>query len=140
MSGDFLKPSFFESTKDRVIRGLRTFFESRRADSHAMYYRDALLASKDNGIEDSLAMAIAADFETIKEHHAQILRNNEVVMDCLFSGNVSAKEAKNFFWQTSASIGEAQQLSSPAVISMSNRVTPGKKRPQIHRNNDVFNI
>jgi hypothetical protein len=105
-----------------------------------MYYRDALLASKDNGIEDSLAMAIAADFESIKEHHAQILRNNEVVMDCLFSGNVSAKEAKNFFWQTSASIGEAQQLSSPAVISMSNRVTPGKKRPQIHRNNDVFNI
>jgi hypothetical protein len=105
-----------------------------------MYYRDALLASKDNGIEDSLAMAIAADFETIKEHHAQILRNNEVVMDCLFSGNVSAKDSKNFFWQASASIQEAQQVSSSAHISMSKRITPGKKRPRIHWNNSVFNI
>jgi secreted Zn-dependent insulinase-like peptidase len=132
LSGDFLKPSFFESTKDRVIRGLRTFFESRRADSHAMYYRDALLASKDNGIEDSLAMAVAADFESIKEHHAQILRNNEVVIDCLFSGNVSAKEAKNFFSQTSTRIQEVQQAPSPTDIPMSKRVIPGKKRPRIH--------
>lgn len=102
LSGKFLEAAFFESTKDRVIRGLRTYFESRRADSHAVYYRDALLAYRDNGIDESLQIAETAEFEMVKKHFEHVIGNNEVFLECLFTGNVSSSEARNFYSKASS--------------------------------------
>ena len=125
LSGDFLEESYFDSTKDRLVRGLRTYFESRRADSHAVYYRDALLASKDEGIEESLALAELVDFKDAKDHHAYLLKNSETVLDCLFSGNVSADDAKAFYSKAKKQLDEAQH-SAENTAKSSNRFLPGR--------------
>ena len=126
MSGDFLQQSYFISTKDRVIRSLRTFFESRRADSHAVYYRDALLSSRDNGIEESLAIAQSIDFQKATDHYKRIVQNHDVFIECLFSGNVSTKEAKNFFYEARAKIEEAQAGSEFGMDEIVTRPPPGE--------------
>jgi len=60
-------------------------------------YRDALLTSRDDGIEASLACAEAVDFDILKQHHNSLHTNHEISMECLFSGNVSSTEAETFF-------------------------------------------
>lgn len=97
LSGCWLKQQYFESCRDRLVRGLRTYFESRRADSHATYYRDALMASKDDGINESLEIALAIGFDEVSTHHQSILKETLPSVDCLFAGNVSAKDASRFF-------------------------------------------
>lgn len=80
-----------------MIRSLHTYFESRRADSHAVYYRDALLASKDRGVEESLTLAKKAVLEDLERHLATLLGNKEIQIECLLSGNVSSKDARAFY-------------------------------------------
>ena len=127
MSGKFLQQPFFESTKDRVIRGLNTYFESRRADSHAVYYRDALLASSDNGIEDSLQIAKAAEFETVKEHYNNVILNKERFLECLFTGNVSSSEAETLYGKASSILQKTAKTekSTDDGIGSSNLIFPG---------------
>lgn len=107
-SGEFLQDEkFFLSSKDRLIRGLRTYFESRRADSHARYYRNALLCLEDQGVDESLEIALASTFEDMIEHHQTILRDQERSVQCLFSGNVSSAEATEFFSNAKSKIQSA---------------------------------
>jgi hypothetical protein len=110
-----------------VIRGLKTYFESRRADSHAVYYRDSLLASRDNGIDESLQIAQGAELERVKTHFEQVIGNKEVLLECLFTGNVSSTEAKDFYSKLSIILQgtNAQQQASPA-IDPSKLILPGK--------------
>ena len=96
LAGDFMKEKFFESCRDRATRSLRTFFKSRRADSHALFYRDALLSSKDQGLDESLKIVLLATFEDVINHHQRVLKD-DLSVSCLFSGNVSSKEAIHFF-------------------------------------------
>ena len=107
LSGEFCSESYFHSTKDRIVRGLKTFFESRRADAHANYYRDFLLASKDSSVEESLAATMQTTPESTKEHHKKILANTEVSVECLFTGNVSEKEARDFFFKATDGLSVA---------------------------------
>mmetsp|Transcript_39917 Transcript_39917/g.120179 ORF Transcript_39917/g.120179 Transcript_39917/m.120179 type:complete len:1210 (-) Transcript_39917:47-3676(-) len=92
----FMKESHFSAVKDRTLRSLKSYFQSRRADSHAMYYRDLFMSSKGEGIEKSIAAAEAATLDSIIEHHTTILQNS-MGFECLFSGNVSELEARSFF-------------------------------------------
>jgi insulysin len=111
LSGEFLKDEkFYLSTKDRAIRGLRTYFESRRADSHAMYYRDALLSSKDQGVNENLDIVLASTFEDVVNHHRTIFEDKDRSVQCLFSGNVSATEALEFFSSAKSSIQTAYDM------------------------------
>ena len=112
LSGEFIDSSYFESTKDRVIRALKTYFESRRADSHSMYYRDALLASQDGEIEESLNLAKKAKLEDVRNHFETLLSNKEIGLECLFSGNVSETDAATFYNAVSSSIKQATELAS----------------------------
>lgn len=112
LSGDFLEAAFFEASRDRVVRGLRTYFESRRADSHAMYYRDSLLASKDNGVDESLQLALGTKFADVVKHHHLIIEDSRITVDCLFSGNVSAEEATKFFSSAKSKIERARDTPS----------------------------
>jgi len=93
----FFKQSYFASVKDRLMRNFRTYFQSRRADAHAMYYRDMLLSSRDEGLDVSLGVTEITTLESLKEHHKVILENDESEIECLFTGNVSKEQAQEFF-------------------------------------------
>lgn len=119
-----MKESYFVSTKDRVIRGLRSYFTSRRADSNALYYRDALLASKDKSIEESLGIAEKVDLQSLQDHHSCLLKNDEIYLDCLVTGNVSSKTAKNVFSNIDAAISTEKAAGPESRDAMS--YVPGK--------------
>jgi hypothetical protein len=134
LSGDFLRPRYLDSTKDRVIRSLRTYFEARRADSHAVYYRDALMASKDKGIDESLSLAQQVELGGLKNHFQTILSNSEVSFECLFSGNVSAKDAQDFYQCATTDVLKSRKAQSSGAVErhvipsgmLERRVTPGE--------------
>lgn len=126
--GSFLKESYVASTKDRLVRSFRTYFQSRRADSHAMYYRDMLCSSEDDGIDLSLEVTEKMTLESLEKHRRQILRNDETEVECLFSGNVSEAQAKDFFSKASNILHEASiesKNASPSRVN-SNAWVPGK--------------
>jgi insulysin len=115
VSGDFIQDQFFLSCKDRMLRGLRTYFESRRADSISLYYRDFLLSSEDFGFEEAIAYVENATLQSVKKHHGLIVSNSEARVDCLYSGNVSKEAALSFFMASSdllvAAAGLREKLS-----------------------------
>lgn len=109
LNGSFLKDTYLTNAKDRVVRSLSTFFQSRRSDSIAMYYRDLLLASNESGISSSLRAAADITLESAKKHHTNLLSTNaESSIDCLYSGNVSAKQAEAFFASASKLVNGAR--------------------------------
>jgi len=128
----FLQESYFQSAKDRMLRSLRTYFESRRADSHSIYYRDFLLASVDQGIDAAIESVQAASLDSVKAHHKAILNNEEALIDCLFTGNVSESEARKFFATASQKIADASALVGTAATpgmwipgNLERRLKPG---------------
>jgi len=96
-SPSFLEERHFETAKDKTIRGLSSFFESRRADSLAIYYRNLLLNYKGNGVEENLEIARAITLRDIEKHHAMIWADNDLSLEVLYTGNVSEKQARSFF-------------------------------------------
>ena len=138
LSGEYLQATYFDSSKDRVIRGYRTFFRARRADSHAAYYRDALIASRDLGIDESLKLAEVATLEAAMEHHKYILERDESFIDCLFTGNVSADEAKDFFVKANGSLKKAQALPSGDAPNDSKPSIPGELWRAVWVSSDAF--
>jgi insulysin len=131
LADHFLKESYFLSAKDRLLRSLRTYFESSRADSQALYYRDFLLSSVDLGLDEAIKRAEETTLESLKAHHTSLLVNTEAIVDCLFSGNVSESAAKLFF----ASVSEKLTLQSAFTLqdstnmwypgSIERRIAPG---------------
>lgn len=97
VSGEFIEEHHFLSVKDQLLRQLKTYFESRRGDSQAVYFRDSLLGSHSLGLDYSIAAVEAATLESVKDHHHNLLTNNEIQLECLYSGNVSEDEAKVLF-------------------------------------------
>ena len=53
----FLKESHFITAKDKIVRGLKGYFESSRADTLAFHYRNLLLSSKGGGVKNNLELA-----------------------------------------------------------------------------------
>lgn len=93
----FLKEKFFDAAKDRTVRNLKSYFQSKRADSHAMYYTNLLISNRGTGVKEILTIAESITFESLVEHHKKIIQNKDSKFECLYSGNVSKLEAKNFF-------------------------------------------
>ena len=129
-SSEFLQPHYLESAKDRMLRNLRTYFESRRADSHAVYYRDFLMASESRGIDASIEEAEKVTMESIHAYHRTLLENSETLTECFYTGNVSEATAKQFFRDSSAVISSSRsgkssskQMWIPAPIER--RILPG---------------
>ena len=92
-----------------------------------MYYRDALLASKDLSIEDNLEFAKQIELVDVKEHFDLLIQNEEIFIDCLATGNISAKNARDLFANARASINDTivrGQDSSKNTMSY----IPGKKK------------
>jgi len=61
-----------------------------------MYYRNLLVSSKGGGIEESLVSAEKTSLESLAAQH-EIILENAMGFECLYSGNVSMDEAKSFF-------------------------------------------
>lgn len=118
LSNEFIKESHFLSAKDRLLRNLRTYFESRRADSHSLYYRDFLLSAVDAGLDDAIDYVESATLESVIAHHKTLLNNDEAFVECLFSGNVSENEARSIFTQASQEIIKYTGLSRKKDIWM----------------------
>lgn len=110
---DFLKPTFlkeshFASSKDRMLRNLRSYFESRRADSHALYWRDLLLSSQGAGMDSAIAVAEATSLDSVLEHYKCLLSHPPTAVDCLFTGNVAEATARDFFHEATNQIDSAR--------------------------------
>lgn len=86
----------FAAVKDKLVRGYKSYFESKRADSLAMYYRNLLLSSKGEGIEHSLGLAETMTLEDVVMHHHQLWAD-KIVAEVFYTGNVSQKDAEAFF-------------------------------------------
>uniref|UniRef100_A0A7S3PZZ8 Peptidase M16 N-terminal domain-containing protein n=1 Tax=Chaetoceros debilis TaxID=122233 RepID=A0A7S3PZZ8_9STRA len=93
----FLCERHLATNKDRIIRHLKSYFKSKRADSYASYYTDFLLSSRGDGIDNSLRSAKAVTLDSLNEHYMLLSGMKGTHVDCLFSGNVSDMEAKRFF-------------------------------------------
>ena len=125
--GSFLKSeSNFATTKDKIVRGLRSFFESRRADSLALYYRNLLL-NRGQGVEKNLLLAEAMSIDAVREQHQNIFTDKDMVIEVFYTGNVSKKDAEAFFGEATNIIEETQAkvLQERPVHNMLNQYVPG---------------
>jgi len=100
----FLKESHFITTKDKIVRGLKSYLGSQRADTLAMYYRNLLLTSKGRGVMENLGMAETMELTDVAKQHQEIWTDDNMVVDIFYTGNVSQKEAEGFFDKTMAII------------------------------------
>ena len=126
VDGSFLKESHFITTKDKIVRGLRSYFESRRADSLALYYRNLLL-NRGQGVETNLLLAEATSIDAVKKQHQNIFTDKDMVMEVFYTGNVSKKDAEAFFGKATNVIEETQTkiLQEHSAHTMLNQYVPG---------------
>ena len=107
----FLMEKHFRTNKDKYLRSLNSYLESKRADSYAMYYTDLVLSSQGKGIEHAIAAAESITLDGVKEHHQRLISNSASV-ECLFGGNVGERDAKQFFTRSQDLITTARTSSS----------------------------
>lgn len=105
----FLCERHLATNKDRIIRQLKSYFKSKRADSYASYYTDFLLSSRGDGIDNSLRAAKSVTLDSLNKHYKLVSGMKGTHVDCLFSGNVSDVEAKRFFDGAENIINDANQ-------------------------------
>lgn len=104
----FLKESHFITSKDRTVRGLKSYLASSRADSVALYYRNLMLSSQGKGVEANLEVAESMKFEDIVNQHREIWADSGMVLEVFYTGNVSKKEAEAFFSKAADVIQKTQ--------------------------------
>lgn len=125
-SPSFFNDSYFDSTKDRFIRGLETYFQSRRSDSHAMYYRDLLMSNSQSLISDSLSASKKVTLECLKTHHSAILDHDETLIECLYTGNVTSAEAIDFFKRVSSMVDVKMNKTNKCFAQKLHSWVPGR--------------
>jgi secreted Zn-dependent insulinase-like peptidase len=111
-TGDFVQDSHFLTNKDKAIRGLTSYFQSKRADSIAMYYRNLLLNWRGDGMEKSLEVAKAITIDDVIAQHDSIWKDKDIVLECLYTGNVSEKDAKHFYDEAAGIIKTRSKLNA----------------------------
>ena len=133
-SAEFLQnESIFRAAQDRLKRQLESFFESRRADALATYYRDLLLCSHRSGIAESLDAVNRTTLNDLRLHHSTLMSNRETSLECLYSGNVSEGEARSTF----ASFVALVTKRSEALLADGPCWIPGTMERQIPSGQDI---
>jgi len=93
------------------------------------------MASKDQGIDESLALAQQVDLDDLQNQFKTILSNSEISFECLFTGNVSEKEARDFYVSATTDILQStkpknseEEVEKPMIPSgmVERRVNPGE--------------
>ena len=96
----FLQEKYLKTNKDKTVRYLESYLNSKRADNYATYYTNMLLSSRGFGVEDSLSLTRSASLKSVELHHECITSLDSTKVDCLISGNISRKDAEHFFSKT----------------------------------------
>ena len=128
------KERFFKSAKDSLLRNLRNFFASRRADAHATYYRDLLLEDQQVSVDDSIKAAETVSLKDVIAHHTVLIQNESVSLDCLSIGNLSKEQAVALFIEATDFLTEARQgkaLMDPDLW------TPGSSEARLSPGEDI---
>lgn len=118
LSGTFIAESYVETTKDRVVRFLSSYFSSRRADSLASHYQNLLLSIKQADVDVSLDVAQTVSLDSIKEHHRRVIDSSDIEIDCFYTGNVSEKSARELFAQVTDVLGRHKTPDSSKEITL----------------------
>ncbi|KAL3795275.1 hypothetical protein HJC23_008360 [Cyclotella cryptica] len=138
-SGNFVKESYFQTNKDKVIRGLKSYFQSKRADSIALYYRNLLMNWRGDGMEKSLEVAESITMDDVIAQHQSIWKDADLVLECLYTGNVSEKDAKQFFDKASGIIKSRSNTleNSDALRRSCSAWIPGPFERRLPNNEDI---
>lgn len=94
--GNFFTEKHFRTIKDKYLRNLKSYLESKRADSYALYYTDLVLSSRDRGMDHTISEVESITLDTLKEHYRRLVSAN-APSECIFGGNVGSDAAKNFY-------------------------------------------
>lgn len=124
-TGSFVNDSYFQTNKDKAVRGLKSYFESKRADSLAMYYRNLLMNWRGDGMEKSLEVAQAITIDDVISQHETLWRDKGVMLECLYTGNVSEKDAKFFFEKAADIIKTRSNASLPQIDTVDSSTSCG---------------
>ena len=92
----FLCGTYFLPCRDQYIRSYKSYFDHRRADVTTSYYLDLLLSSQGRGIEKSLQSVQRTTPSDLLHCHGALIGGNACV-ECLYTGNIPAKETQTFF-------------------------------------------
>ena len=65
------------------------------------------MSSESNEIETSLGSVEATTLDSLKDHHRRLLQNEEMEIECLYSGNVSESQTIDFYNRASLIVQEA---------------------------------
>lgn len=95
--GVFLEEKYLSAIKDRFLRSLSSYFESKRADTYASYYTGFLLSSESKGIYDTIRATESIDLSSLQRHHHNLISNCKFEVDCLVGGNISIADAEMLF-------------------------------------------
>ena len=120
-----MNPSHFTSSKNKTERSLRSYLASSRADSVALHYRNLLLSSQGKGVEANLEVAESLTFEDIVDQHQRIWANTGMVMEVLYTGNVSKEEAETFFVKSMDVIERTQAKVLQYPVPSASALVPG---------------
>ena len=106
--------SMLEPTRDRLVRNLRGYLSSGRADVYAAYYSNFFMSNQNAPIEESIHVALTASSESLLQHHANLLHDENLFVECLYAGNVSSSVASDFYNQAN----QLLRKSTPAPVSV----------------------
>ena len=109
-SPSFLKERHFSTAKDKTIRGLSSYFESRRADSLAVYYQNLMMNYKGDGIDENLEIAKEITLKELEKHHAMIWTDRDLSLEVLCTGNLSEEQSKSFYADATEIIDSTRSL------------------------------
>ena len=138
----FLKESHFITSKDKTVRGLKSYLQSSRADSVALYYRNLMLSSQGKGVEANLEVAESMKFEDVVNQHREIWADSGMVLEVFYTGNVSKKEAEAFFSKATDVIEKTQakiqqQRTKDSSPSSASALVPGPFERRLKAGEDL---
>lgn len=104
---NFITEKHFRTSKDKYLRYLKSYLQSKRADSYAVYYTDLVLSSRGQGIDHTISEVESITLDTLKEHYKRLV-SADAPSECIFGGNVGREAAKDFYSKACTLIANAR--------------------------------
>jgi hypothetical protein len=74
------------------------------------------MSSDSNGIETSLGSVEATTLDSLKDHHRRLLSNEEMEIECFYSGNMAESQAIDFYNVASLIVQESTQNARHGIL------------------------
>lgn len=108
----FIQEKHLRTNKDRMVRYLKSYLTSKRADTYAGYYAALLLTAQGMGVEKSLELTNEISIESLAIHHEELISSGCSKVECLISGNISQIDAQLFFDKARGIVTEVKACST----------------------------